>query len=70
MISISHQELANFHLSLHTDVDCQIVNMNTDGVLDPDVAVRPVMETDTADLNVLRLSEDKELWAAVLVVAE
>ena len=44
--------------------------MNTDGVLDPDMAVRPVMETDTTDLNVLRLSEDEELWAAVLVVAE
>ena len=44
--------------------------MNTDGVLDPDMAVRAVMETDAADLNVLSLSEDEELWAAVLVAAE
>jgi len=44
--------------------------MNTDGVLDPDVAVRPVMETDTADLNFLSFSEDEELWAAMLVSAK
>ena len=28
------------------------------------------METDTADLDVLSFSEDKELWAAMLVSAE
>ena len=44
--------------------------MNTDGVLDPDMAVWTVIETNATDLNVLRLSEDEELWAAMLVSAE
>ena len=57
-------------MSFYTDMDLQIVDMNTDGVLDPDVAVWPVMETDTADLNFLSFSEDEELWAAMLVSAK